>query len=81
MGTLTLSGAEDGVGEIARMRYVMHAEVEPENNISLVERLAIEVLGEIDDRVGSVVIVEGMGRMGLIVVINGRVQIVGGEAL
>ena len=63
------------------MRYVMHAEVEPENNVGLVERLAIEVLGEVDDGVGCVVIVEGVGRARLRVVLNSRVEVVRGKAL
>lgn len=63
------------------MRDVVHAEVEPENNVGLVKRLAVEVRGEVNNGVCRVVVIERMSRAGFSVVLDRSIKVVCCEAL
>ena len=76
-----LRRAEHRIRQIARMRHMMHPQIKPQHNIRLIQRLAVEVLREIDDGVGRIVVVQSVGGFGLGIVLDCRVEVVCGEGL
>lgn len=68
---------EDGVGDVGLVGDVVHAEVEVEDDVFLVEGLAVEEFVEVDDGGGGVAAVVGVGAVGLGVVALDGVEVVG----
>lgn len=68
---------EDGVWDVGFVGDVVHAEVEVEDNVFLVEGLAVEEFVEIDYWGGGVAAVVGVGAVGLGVVALDSVEVVG----
>jgi len=68
---------EDGVGDVGFVGDVVHAEVEVEDDVFLVEGLAIEEFIEVDDGRVRVAAVVGVGAVGLGVVALDGVEVVG----
>ncbi len=68
---------EDGVGDVGFVGDVVHAEVEVNDDVFLVEGLAVEELVEVDDGVGRVAAVVGVGAVWLGVVALDGVEVVG----
>ncbi len=68
---------EDGVGDIGLVGDVVHAEVEVEHDVFLVEGLAVEEFIEVDDGRVRVAAVVGVGAVGLGVVALDGVEVVG----
>lgn len=68
---------EDGVGDVGFVGDVVHAEVEVEDDVFLVEGLAVEEFVEIDYWGGGVAAVVGVGAVGLGVVALDSVEVVG----
>lgn len=71
----------DRVGQIARMRDVRHAEVDPHDKVFLHNLLAVEVLCKIDDRVVRIVGVVGVRRVLLVVFVLGHRPVLGRKVL
>jgi len=68
---------EDGVGDVGFVGDVVHAEVEVEDDVFLVEGLAVEEFIEVDDGRVRVAAVVGVGAVGLGVVALDGVEVVG----
>lgn len=67
---------EDCVREVRGVGRVVHAQVEVEHNVLLVERLVVEELGEVDDGVVGVPSVVRVHAARLRVLALGRVEVV-----
>lgn len=69
------------VRKIAGVRNVVHAEIDPQGEVLLIERLAVDELFKVDDGILRVVVVPGVGATRLRVLLARSEERVGAEIL
>lgn len=67
---------EHGIGQIARVRHMVHTEIQPEDQILLLQALAVKVLVEVDGRIIHVLRVIRVGDPLLVIMLPGDLHVV-----